>query len=602
MSQLVKYTWPYLLGGAIIIFLMVFDLRHIVSYSDTHILYGISAAFSLIALCMTASGTSGLKSAFDTKQKVIHVLALFGFAIFFSYYASKAYGVIQPIKPAFTERYIYWVLEILCIFTLPILFMVMAVAGELVKYFNNSKPIEKNPYGNASLLSSREAEHKSEKNGLPLGRILKDLEGNETNLINRIQSASAGSIFRYNPIHGFLIAPTGAGKGVGFVIPTLLDYDGPVVCIDPKGAENYKITGKQRTHKKNRKAYVFDTNQLTNKRSDCFNVFDFLDPGHRSFQDTLKSFVTSLCPVKDDSREDYFIESAHDIILCAMLICFKMPKEQQNLLTVYSLIMKNRDDFEAILQSYAEDDSFDGLLARNANKILSTDIRELSGSINTARRYLKFVDSTYYRELLTKTTVNFDDIMDNKADLFFCIPTKEIKSYASGFIRLVLSVFIDLCKKRSIPPAKDILIILDEMAGIGRLDMVEDILLEGRSFGLRLFGIAQTIASMKKIYHQELDTMLSSSLTMFMALKTPEDISYVCKKLGTKTVFTESDSKSEKHDSGSQTTSSVRRELLTEHEVGELDKDYIIAFAEGMSPAVLKKIRYYDDRDYRKRI
>lgn len=601
MPQLLKQSGPYLFGGVLITFLMLFDLRLVVSYSDTHILYGISVAFSLLAFALTMHSFHGFKTAFDAKLKLMHCCAIAAFTVFFSYYALKAYGVIQPVKPTFTEKYISWVLEILFIFVTPVLTLIMVVAGELTMFFKNNKPIEKNPYGNASLLSSMEAEHKSTKHGLPLGRILKGLEGNETNLIERIKSASPGSIFRYNPVHSFLIAPTGAGKGVGFVIPALLDYDGPVVCVDPKGAENYKITAKHRS-KTDKKIYAFDTNQLTGQKSDCFNVFDFLDPEDRSFQDTLKSYIASICPTVEDSRENYFIEAAQDIILCAFLICFQMAKEDQNLLSVYSILMKPSDEFEGLLEGFAEDDSFDGMLARNANKILSTDSRELSGCLNTARRHLKFVDSTYYRDILTKTTIKFDDIITNKADLFFCIPTKEIKSYASGFIRLVLTVFIDHCKKQSSRPAKDIYILLDEMAGIGRLDMVEDILLEGRAFGLKIIGIAQTIASLKKVYYREIDTILSSSLTMFMGLTTPNDLDYVSKKLGSKTVFTESDSKSEKQDSESHTTSAIRRELLTADELQGLYDQYMIAFAGGMSPLILKKLRYYDDREYKKRL
>jgi Type IV secretory system Conjugative DNA transfer len=37
--------------------------------------------------------------------------------------------------------------------------------------------------------------------------------------------------------HLMTIAPTGAGKGVGVIIPNLLRYTGTVIAIDPKGGE-----------------------------------------------------------------------------------------------------------------------------------------------------------------------------------------------------------------------------------------------------------------------------------------------------------------------------------------------------------------------------
>lgn len=45
--------------------------------------------------------------------------------------------------------------------------------------------------------------------------------------------------------HLMTIAPTGAGKGVNCIIPTLLRYPGPVTVIDPKG-ENYAVTAEYR--------------------------------------------------------------------------------------------------------------------------------------------------------------------------------------------------------------------------------------------------------------------------------------------------------------------------------------------------------------------
>lgn len=41
------------------------------------------------------------------------------------------------------------------------------------------------------------------------------------------------------------IAPTGSGKGVSCIIPTLLHYKGPVIVVDPKG-ENFAVTAELR--------------------------------------------------------------------------------------------------------------------------------------------------------------------------------------------------------------------------------------------------------------------------------------------------------------------------------------------------------------------
>ena len=55
-----------------------------------------------------------------------------------------------------------------------------------------------------------------------------------------------GQLMRFNR-DGIIqvFASTGSGKGLGIVVPTLLDYPGSIVVTDVKG-ENYAITARQR--------------------------------------------------------------------------------------------------------------------------------------------------------------------------------------------------------------------------------------------------------------------------------------------------------------------------------------------------------------------
>jgi type IV secretion system protein VirD4 len=121
----------------------------------------------------------------------------------------------------------------------------------------------------------------------------------------------------------------------------------------------------------------------------------------------------------------------------------------------------------------------------------------------------------------------------------------------------------------------------------------------GRSYGTLVYGIAQTMSSLKKYYVQELETILSSSLLMFLSITTPNDLEYISKKLGHKTVFTESDSKSDQKTSESHTTSAVKRELLTSHEINELSYDHVFVFIDKLRPLILKKLKFFEDKNYK---
>jgi type IV secretion system protein VirD4 len=72
-----------------------------------------------------------------------------------------------------------------------------------------------------------------------------------------------------------VFAATGAGKGLGIVVPTLLDYPGSIVCTDPKG-ENFAITARYRSTL----GPVVMLNPTDLQNSHCFNPLDTIRPDH----------------------------------------------------------------------------------------------------------------------------------------------------------------------------------------------------------------------------------------------------------------------------------------------------------------------------------
>ena len=84
-------------------------------------------------------------------------------------------------------------------------------------------------HGSARFATVGEAQALNDDHGLLIGRDVK-----------------TGKPMRYaGPAHLLTIAPTRTGKGVGTIIPNLLEYPFAIVCIDPKG-ENARIAARQR--------------------------------------------------------------------------------------------------------------------------------------------------------------------------------------------------------------------------------------------------------------------------------------------------------------------------------------------------------------------
>jgi type IV secretion system protein VirD4 len=78
--------------------------------------------------------------------------------------------------------------------------------------------------------------------------------------------------------HLVTIAPTGAGKGRGVIIPNLLRFEGSVIVIDPKG-ETWHVTHRRR-REMGQEVRLLDPFGAVSRRTDALNPFDLFDrPG-----------------------------------------------------------------------------------------------------------------------------------------------------------------------------------------------------------------------------------------------------------------------------------------------------------------------------------
>ncbi|MEO1603065.1 MAG: type IV secretory system conjugative DNA transfer family protein, partial [Pseudomonadota bacterium] len=121
--------------------------------------------------------------------------------------------------------------------------------------------------------------------------------------------------------HVMMVAPTRAGKGVGFVIPNLLSFAGSVVVLDVKG-ENFEKTARLRA--------------LNGDEVFRFSPFDWANSTHRynplariaaapnfAQQFTEVSILADLFLDKDNKTLDTFSEAGKSIFVAACLLAIQ---------------------------------------------------------------------------------------------------------------------------------------------------------------------------------------------------------------------------------------------------------------------------------------
>lgn len=120
---------------------------------------------------------------------------------------------------------------------------------------------------------------------------------------------------------------------MGTIIPNLLDYPGPVVCIDPKG-ENARITARHRARLG--PVHVLDPFRVTGIGSAAFNPLDRIDPAGLDLADDCMTLADALVyDAPGEAGEAHWNEEARALISGIILsIVTSEPASTRNVATL----------------------------------------------------------------------------------------------------------------------------------------------------------------------------------------------------------------------------------------------------------------------------
>jgi len=153
--------------------------------------------------------------------------------------------------------------------------------------------------------------------------------------------------------HLITLARTGAGKGVGCIIPALLRYPGPAIVIDPKG-ENYQVTARRR-RELGQKVLLLDPFGVTGEETGALNPLDLID--HRSPEAVDSAAqLAELIVTKQHTQDPFWDSRAYSLITTMLLfVASGRPPVLRNLQEMHYLLNQTNEDidftFKEILKS-----------------------------------------------------------------------------------------------------------------------------------------------------------------------------------------------------------------------------------------------------------
>lgn len=427
----------------------------------------------------------------------------------------------------------------------------------------------------------------------------------------RVPDAPAGRDQRFRYVgHVVTVAPNGSGKGIGAVIPNLLEYPGSCLVLDVKG-ENAAVTARAR-RQMGHKVYSVDPFAVNGSGGAAFNVLQRLNLDDADCVSESAALADSLVIAEGKGgNADHFDESAKTLLQGLMLYVASLPEQRRNLGELRRLLTTDEETFITVLADMAIDDNFAfGIPARAANTLMGMADRERGSVLSTARRHTAFLDDPRIAAALSRTDFDLNAIKSELMTVYLVMPANKIAANAR-FMRLFIGCVISAVTATAKQPPHRVVFMLDEFAQLGYMKSIEDAVSLMRGYGLAFWVFLQDLSQLKGVYPRW-QTFMANSAKVFFGTDDYDTAKYVSDSLGQSTIEYETHNESKNSgtgmsggggsmNSGKSAGSAQQltaRQLLTPDEVMRMGPERPIVLVKGEYPYQLKRLNYLTDPEY----
>ncbi|QBJ23062.1 type IV secretion system protein VirD4 (plasmid) [Haematobacter massiliensis] len=393
--------------------------------------------------------------------------------------------------------------------------------------------------------------------------------------------------------HSIITAPTGSGKGIGIVVPTLLTYKGSVFCLDVKG-ENYNLTARRREELGDRvfKFAPYDDHGQTHRYNPLMYVVSARE--RRRFTEARR-LAASLIIAKGNGEG--FLEGARDVFAAGAILAIQ--RGTPTIAAVYDAFYATPGEAADVFRRLAAE--VDSVEAKTIfNRMAGMESRILSSYLSVLLDGgLGLWADPAVREATEVSDFGIHDLRRDPASIFIIVSPNDLVPLAP-LIRLMFQQTIAMLQASM--PQKDekfpVLLLLDEFVSLGRMDVLATAITTLRGFGGRVMLVVQSIASLRDLYGKEGASgfLANCRLQLFMAPADEDTPEYISRAIGDFTRKSRSKSwRSNEMGSNWQEREEGAR-LLRAEQVRMLPKNKIVVLVQGMPPIIADRVEYYRDR------
>jgi type IV secretion system protein VirD4 len=333
--------------------------------------------------------------------------------------------------------------------------------------------------------------------------------------------------------HMLVFAGSGGYKTTATVIPSALEWRGGLVCLDPA----LEVFPRVYVARRNMGRRLVTLNPES-RYSDGFNALDWIDTSSDRALLDIQSVVAWLCGETPGERyEDYFRHAARSLLACLLadiLFAPEIAPGQKTLALLRQRVSLPMPELKELLGAiYLKGQVYGfGFPAQLAGNLKDITEKQFAGFYGEAGNATSWLAIPSLARLVCGSSFRTEHLLSGKLDVFINVPVKALGSTPQG-VRVILGALLNSVYEARGRVEGRILFLLDEVARLGYMSILETARDAGRKYGVNLCLLYQSLGQLRAGFGEGgqrawFDSAFLKCFASIQDLETAEMLSRAC--------------------------------------------------------------------------
>jgi type IV secretion system protein VirD4 len=345
---------------------------------------------------------------------------------------------------------------------------------------------------------------------------------------------------RTGSTHALVFAGPGGFKTTSIGIPTMLTWRGAAVVLDPSREIGPMVQGFRR-----RLGHQVVTLDPADPAAGAFNVLDWIDTASPEAETSIEAVVNWICGEtrgQVTSGAEFFRDSGKGLIACLladMLWTQGVAPERKTLKQLRRMLVTPQGEMRELLERIHTTSA--SPLARDLAGTLEGLVAEtFSGIYGNANKDTRWLSTAAYADLVSGSSFHSRDLVGGRLTVFVQVPLKTLQT-TPALGRVIVGALLNAAYEADGRMQGRILFLLDEVARLGPMGVLEQARDAGRKYGITLLLLYQSLGQLVGQWGREGKQAWydATSWRLFAAVQDPDtarELSAMCGEHGAEPV------------------------------------------------------------------